>query len=71
MGNAISFRLNPKNEKDKQILSCQTADYLRWFLQIISGGTTWHSLRYMRQEHIISCAAADYRGLISVQHQLD
>ncbi|MDD7050054.1 MAG: hypothetical protein PUI41_03910, partial [Lachnospiraceae bacterium] len=46
---------------------CQTADYLGRFPQIISDGNTCHSLRSMRQKHIISGVTADYRGLISVQ----
>ncbi|KSV57884.1 hypothetical protein [Acetivibrio ethanolgignens] len=51
--------------------SCQTADYLGRFPQIISDGNTCHSLRSMRQKHIISGVTADYRGLISVQLWLD
>ena len=50
---------------------CQTADYLRRFPQIISDGNTCHSLRLMRQKHILSGVTADYRGLISVQLWLD
>lgn len=50
---------------------CQTADYLGRFPQIISDGNTCHSLRSMRQKHIISGVTADYRGLISVQLWLD
>ena len=57
-------------EKDLDI-SCQTADYLGRFPQIISDGNTCHSLRSMRQKHIISGVTADYRGLISVQLWLD
>ena len=51
--------------------ACQTADYLGRFPQIISDGNTCHSLRSMRQKHIISGVTADYRGLISVQLWLD
>ena len=51
--------------------NCQTADYLGRFPQIISDGNTCHSLRSMRQKHIISGVTADYRGLISVQLWLD
>ena len=51
--------------------TCQTADYLGRFPQIISDGNTCHSLRSMRQKHIISGVTADYRGLISVQLWLD
>ena len=40
-------------------------------MQIISDGNTCHSLRSMRQKHIISGVTADYRGLISVQLWLD
>ena len=50
---------------------CQSADYLGRFPQIISDGNTCHSLRSMRQKHIISGVTADYRGLISVQLWLD
>ena len=52
-------------------VGCQTADYLGRFPQIISDGNTCHSLRSMRQKHIISGVTADYRGLISVQLWLD
>ena len=52
-------------------VNCQTADYLGRFPQIISDGNTCHSLRSMRQKHIISGVTADYRGLISVQLWLD
>ena len=52
-------------------IRCQTADYLGRFPQIISDGNTCHSLRSMRQKHIISGVTADYRGLISVQLWLD
>ena len=51
--------------------NCQTADYLGRFPQIISDGNTCHSLRSMRQKHILSGVTADYRGLISVQLWLD
>ena len=54
-----------------QFTICQTADYLGRFPQIISDGNTCHSLRSMRQKHIISGVTADYRGLISVQLWLD
>ena len=56
---------------DERECSCQTADYLGRFPQIISDGNTCHSLRSMRQKHIISGVTADYRGLISVQLWLD
>ena len=58
-------------EKENKQLKCQTADYLGRFPQIISDGNTCHSLRSMRQKHIISGVTADYRGLISVQLWLD
>ena len=51
--------------------TCQTADYLRRFPQIISDGNTCHILRLMMRMHIISGQTADYRGLISVQLWLD
>ena len=54
-----------------KLVTCQTADYLGRFPQIISDGNTCHSLRSMRQKHIISGVTADYRGLISVQLWLD
>ena len=58
-------------KKIEGLASCQTADYLGRFPQIISDGNTCHSLRSMRQKHIISGVTADYRGLISVQLWLD
>ena len=54
-----------------RMFTCQTADYLGRFPQIISDGNTCHSLRSMRQKHILSGVTADYRGLISVQLWLD
>ena len=63
------MKRNDLYRKDDSVLRviCQTADYLRRFPQIISDGNTCHSLRSMRQKHIISGVTADYRGLISVQ----
>ena len=65
IADALEMQLLLKNT------SCQTADYLGRFPQIISDGNTCHSLRSMRQKHIISGVTADYRGLISVQLWLD
>lgn len=60
-----------RHEEYNNAIRCQTADYLGRFPQIISDGNTCHSLRSMRQKHIISGVTADYRGLISVQLWLD